>query len=177
MLLGAKLSRKSLSDSIGPSRPSGDSILAKLEQQTASLTEDHEGFMVMDSFWMGIVGEHSEVTCQAEVLASLPAEGRSVTKAQAIAASDALERCTFFSFIGLGPRALFETAMAFVTAIRAGRQPSFEHRSSVFMQNVMSACAHWYLDRSVVKHGADLDDLFFRGRQAHPLFRRASRHC
>ena len=62
----------------------------------------------MYSFWMGIVGEHSEVRCQAEVLACLPAEGRIVTKAQAIAGLEALKRSTFFSFIGLGPRALFE---------------------------------------------------------------------
>lgn len=154
LLRGAELTRDCLTRSMGKSTPSGDAILGLLRKQKACLLEDHPGARVLIAFWEGTCGEHAEGRLKREVVKCFPSASTLTSKDATISQLDNLKRSSFFTFLGLGARALFSTAYTFVDDLKHDRTPKYDTaKNSDFMKAIMQHSSYW-LEHAVQENGS-----------------------
>lgn len=96
------------------------------------------------AFWESVVGAGAEERLQRDVLQCLPGDSKMITTVESLALLKNLGRGKFYSFLGIGPKALLSTALKFVEDIAANRKPQFDSaRNSLFMREIMKAAGRW----------------------------------
>jgi hypothetical protein len=116
-----------------------------LQTLEKSVVEDHPGARVTVALWKCTCGNNSEERLKREVLSCLPCKARPAMKKDTSKAKlEELSRSKLFSFLSLGPKALFTTAERFVLDLNTNMKPKFDTaKNSQFMQDVMAACEYW----------------------------------
>ena len=168
ILVNAKLARQSLARNLTSTSPSGEAIMGVMETTGRSVVEDHPGARVTIAFWKCTCGDLSEDRLKREVLACIPSESQNFTKDQSVAKLEALGRSKLYSFLSLGPKALFTTVERFVGDIKRSRTPTFDTaKNSTFMQAVMTATSRWITFSNgsakelVTVHGSEAAKMIF----------------